>query len=286
MNVASRRVMPQGGLVLVAVLWIVAALSIMATGVSQAVRSEVRLVSLGRQATQAGADADAAILLVLQAILQTPDKYTGMTNVLNTTYRGRAIAVEVRPLSGLLDINNAQAPLLQSAYALVGGVDARLAGVLAQATVETREQRDAQGKPRGFEAIEDLMGVPGFSYDLYAKLKKAITSDQNGGGRINPLAAPYELLVVLADGDVQKAAGFAASRSVSGTTADTTNLNGNFIGNSSTPRVRLTARVALDDGSWLLSSRTVDLTGGVQDGLPFRTFHTERSFEATLAKSN
>ena len=54
------------GLALVAVLWIVAALSIMVTGAMHSVRSELRLVSHVRQSVEAAAKGEAAMQLVLQ----------------------------------------------------------------------------------------------------------------------------------------------------------------------------------------------------------------------------
>ena len=51
---------------LVAVLWIVAALSVLVTGMVQAQRGEIRLVSATRQSVQGAALGSAAAQLVLQ----------------------------------------------------------------------------------------------------------------------------------------------------------------------------------------------------------------------------
>ena len=52
---------PQRGIALIAVLWIVSALSVIVTGVVHSVRSEVRLVSVARQSTEAAALGEAGI---------------------------------------------------------------------------------------------------------------------------------------------------------------------------------------------------------------------------------
>ena len=56
------------GMALVAVLWIVAALSILVTGMVKAQRDEIRLVASARQTVQGHAMANAAIQMVLQAM--------------------------------------------------------------------------------------------------------------------------------------------------------------------------------------------------------------------------
>ena len=56
----------QCGVVLVAVLWIVMALSIIVTGLSRSVRDEAKMLSAARQGAHASALGDAAIQLVLQ----------------------------------------------------------------------------------------------------------------------------------------------------------------------------------------------------------------------------
>ncbi|MCB2038693.1 MAG: general secretion pathway protein GspK, partial [Ottowia sp.] len=57
------------GMALVAVLWIVAALSVMATGLTATVKDQIQAVSAERQGVEAEAIGDAAIDLVLQQLL-------------------------------------------------------------------------------------------------------------------------------------------------------------------------------------------------------------------------
>ena len=59
---------PERGVVLIAVLWMVIALSIIVTGLTRNVRDEARMLSVARQTAQAGALGDAAIQLVLQSM--------------------------------------------------------------------------------------------------------------------------------------------------------------------------------------------------------------------------
>ncbi|NEI25200.1 general secretion pathway protein GspK, partial [Rhizobium leguminosarum] len=60
---------PARGMVLIAVLWIVASLAIIVTGVTRTIREEARMMALARQDVQAQALGDAAIQVALQTIV-------------------------------------------------------------------------------------------------------------------------------------------------------------------------------------------------------------------------
>ena len=62
----------QRGMALIAVLWIVAALAILATGMTQSVRQQVRVTALTLDAVAAQAVGDGAIALALQALQTMP----------------------------------------------------------------------------------------------------------------------------------------------------------------------------------------------------------------------
>ena len=215
----------QRGIALIAVLWIVAALSVIVTGVVHSVRSEVRLVSVARQSTEAAALGEAAIMLVLQEMAANASRPMHLTKV-EVTYQGQRMAVEVMPMTGLIDLNRAPVGLLVSLYAVAGGMDAKSAQTLAEATVQVRSERDARGREVGFEAEQDLLRVPGVGYDLYARLSRLVTAQGQGSGRVNPQAAPEGVLRVLAGGDAARSTALAAARDKTPTDLDSTALNG------------------------------------------------------------
>lgn len=268
----------QQGMVLIGVLWIVAALSIVVTGITRSVREEARMVSLSRQSVVAGAMGDAAIHMVLREMVAQGAPVARMTDV-KVVYRGSEIQVRVMPLNGLIDINAASVALLTQLYAVAGGMPAAAAADLAQATVDTRIRKDARGAPERFEAVEDLLRVPGVDYTLYAKIFELVTADLRGSGKVNPMAAPREVLTVLAGGDAGIAARIAASREAGQEGVDTTALDGGYIDNASVRRFQMQARLRMPDGMWLRVSRTVELSARARDGLPWRTFHTQHGFE-------
>lgn len=271
---------------LIAVLWMVAALGVIVTGMVHAVRSEVRLASGARQLVSGAAVGDAAIHMVLQGVVASTERPKQLITA-NVTYQGHAVAVQVLPLNGLIDINNAPPTLLASLFANAGKMGADAAAALAQATVETRSRKGGTGEPEGFEANEDLLRVPGISYTLYANISDLITASQPGGGRVNAMAAPEAVLAVLAGGNMERAGSVAASRDAGGVgTNTTTTLNSEYVDNAVSQRYRLQARVLLPDGTALLVSRSVDLSDDVKGGLPWRTFHTEQRLEPKPGRGN
>ena len=118
------------GMALVAVLWIVAALSILVTGMVKVQRDEIRLVSSARQTVQGHAMANAAIQMVLQEMASRNEPVSRLSRV-EVSYAGVAISVEITPLNGMIDINRASGPLLAALFAVAGGLDADRASALA-----------------------------------------------------------------------------------------------------------------------------------------------------------
>ena len=145
------------GMALIAVLWIVAALAILATGMTQSVRQQVRVTASTLDAVAAQAVGDGAIALVLQALKTMPQRpQQAVTETV--VYGGGDIAVEVMPLDGLISLNGASVPLLAALLQVAGGLPAPNAEALAQQLDDWRTGRSGElGTPvtRHFEAPED-----------------------------------------------------------------------------------------------------------------------------------
>lgn len=272
-------------MVLIAVLWMVAALSIIVMGVTRSVREEAKVMSLSRQALDGEAVGDAAIQLVLQELVASSERPARLVQV-DVVYRGTPVNVRVMPLNGLIDINGASLPLLTSLFAIGGGAPPEVAADLARATLEARTNADSTGKAERFEAIEDLLRVPGVDFSLYARLSPLITADLRGGGRVNPLAAPPGVLAVLSGGDIGVASRIAADRDAGAVGVDTSALQADFVDGAVVPRFRIEARVPLAGGAALLFARSVDLNARPREGMPWHTFQTRRSFETVDRKKS
>lgn len=271
------------GMVLIAVLWMVAALSIIVIGVSHSVREESRVVSRARQGVEALALGDAAIQIVLQGMSSQSVPAERATKV-DVLYRGVPMEVQVMPLNGLIDINGASVQLLSRLYAVAGGLKVEGAEALAQATVTARERKDSKGAAARFEAVEDLLQVPGVDYSLYARLSGLVTADLRGGGKVNPMAAPLGVLAVLAGGNASAASRIAADREAGSEGIDTTALDVSFTDNTTVRRFRIEARVPMVAEAWFRISRTVDLGSRARSGVPWHTFSSSHRFEPVGSK--
>ena len=98
---------------LIAVLWIVAALSLLVIGVSDTVRQQTRSVGAERDQITGQALGEAAIALALQQLQATPERPRGIVTA-TAPYAGVPFEVEVAPLNGLISLNGAPPELLAS----------------------------------------------------------------------------------------------------------------------------------------------------------------------------
>ena len=286
----------QGGMALVLVLWMVAALLVTATGIVYAVRGEVRAVSSFREMVAAGAAGDAGIVMAARSLAgeKQPD---GALKLADFDFDQTRIAVRVIPLAGLIDLNAAEEPLLTQLLAVAGQRDHDQATSLAQRIIDWRDA-DTQPQPDGaedaayaaagspfrtrggpFEAPEDLLQVLGVDFDLYERLRPLVTVHLRGNGRVDPAAAPLGVLRVLASGNEQVAVAYAGAREASGALADTTRFPAAYVARSPSSRYLIQASVPLSSGAFLVNRRVVDVTSK-SDGLPWATLWTERIVEA------
>ena len=270
--------MTQRGMALIAVLWLVAAMGLIITGVVQSVRSEVRTAGTQRQAVVAGALADAAILLALQN-LHAQQKEPGNTiQFIPVQFEGISHNVMMQPLNGLIDINNAPLLLLAEMYRHVGGLNPDAAQAMAQATVNARERKGAKGTAQGFDAVEDLLRMHTMTYDLYAKIIGLVTADlKDGSGRVNALAAPVGVLQVLTGGDASRAAILAAQRNTNPSVMDTSFLKPELIEMTSSRSLRFQVQVDLPGGGTLQKAWNVYWDTDPRSGLPWRVLGTQQS---------
>lgn len=259
----------QHGVALVAVLWVVAALSILVTGLVQTQREEIRTASSARVRLQADAVGQGAIHLVVQMLVGENQRRERLTRI-RAVYDGVEVNVEIQPFSGLVDLNLAPAPLLAALFAVNGGVEAGAAGRLAASLVAMREARPS-GPPPRFQAPEELLAVEGIDYDLYARLAHLVTTDSRGSGRINPLAAPQGVLLLLAGGDQALATRIAAERDADVPGMDTTRLQAAFTDKSISSRLRFRAFVVQPDGSQVIVVRDIDISPAAEGTSPWRT---------------
>lgn len=276
-----RRLSASAGIALIAVLWLVAALAIAVTGISQAVRGEVHVVAAERNTIQAQALGEGAIALTLQQLVVSAPLPSYQRRAVS--YQGQSIMVHAAVLNGWVDLNKADPPLLALVYRIAGGLSEPAAATLAAATIQARIRRDADGRPLEFESVQDILSLPGVDYDLYARLAPLLTTDARGSGRVNMLAAPPEVLAVLADGNQARAQALHMRRLQGEAEMDTTALHANFMDRAFNTRYRLQAEVPLADGTLAHITRDVDIRPEPRTGLLWRIFRAENALHTAPA---
>lgn len=271
------------GMALVAVLWIVAALSLLVVGLTHTVRQQIQVASLQRDQVSGQALGEAAIVLVLQELQATRERPTGI-ETLHVPYAGLDIEVQLAPLNGLISLAGAPAELLSAVLRLAGGLPPGAADALALDLVLWRDSPpdldlgtdpSAAQQARRFEAVEDLLLVPGMDYGLYARIAPLFSAELSGGSRVNPAAAPPEVLHVLSDGNDAAVAAYLNQRAADPAVTDTSVFNPAFVATSSSSFWRLQAKVPLEQGKMLRLTQDVSL-GSYARTAPWRVLRTER----------
>ena len=269
---------------LIAVLWIVAALSVLVIGVTGTVRQQIQVAGVQREQASGQALGEAAVALAVQQLQASPERPRGIVT-LNVPYGGADMAVEVAPLSGLISLNGAPPELLAALLQVAGGLPAGAAQALATQLVEWREGRPdldlsadagARSQARRFEAVEDLMLVPGVDYGLYSRVAPLLSADLGSVARVNPQAAPPQVLAVLAQGNGARVAQYVGQRASGQPGLDTSAFNSAFLDTGGGDLYRLRASVPLDAGKMLLFAQDVALVSSASRTAPWRVLRTER----------
>jgi general secretion pathway protein K len=289
----------QAGLALVAVLWIVAALTLTVMGAVYAVRTEVGAASRLRETVVGGALSDAAIVLTAREMSAPKVAATGPMRHYDATIEGQTIGVGIIALSGLIDLNAAGENLLAAMFTIAGGVDPDSAAVLAQRVLDWRDPDDS-ARPKGaetaayvaanspfrprngpFEAPEDLLQVLGVDFQLYDKVKNLVTVNMTrGSGQVDPYFAPMGVLRVLAGANPQVASDYNGARPRDGLMADTTRFPTEFVAaRQVSSRYLMVASVNLSTGGKLVTRKVVDMDLK-QDGRPWTVISSDRNVES------
>lgn len=256
------------GIALVAVLWIVSALSILAAGIAYASRIETRQTQFLRDRAVAAALGDGAINLAIAE--RRTDAEAAQAFLHQYEIDGHEITVEVTPVSGLVNLNEAADVLLRDTFQYAAGLDEETATELAIAVVEWRDPAHIfdGGEPgmepthgRPFLVNEDLRQVPGVTPDIYASLSRLIHVYRGSGG-IDANAAPAGVLNILAEGDPNIVEEILARRNEDDPLTDFTRLNQQNLGGADSTHYRLDALIKMDDGSQLRRTRWIDLATG------------------------
>ncbi|MFC6669227.1 general secretion pathway protein GspK [Marinobacterium aestuariivivens] len=208
----------QRGLALVAVLWVLVLLSLMAGNLSQGSRSNGLLAQNLVDATRGKYASEAGMQWALWNLQQPEENQwlaDGGIQVLELD--DILVHVALQDESGKIDLNAAPVELLTGLF-LAAELDGPRAEALADAILDWRDEDDlrrlngaeeddylAVGREKGpanarFEKVEELQLVLGMTPGLYRQVKGSVTV-LNGLPAINPLYAPRLALLALPGAD-------------------------------------------------------------------------------------
>ena len=211
------------GIALIAVLWGVALLALLAGSFAEVARTETLIAHNLVERTRAAALADAgiwrAVLALLDPVAERRWREDGAVQVL--ALADGEVAVSVQDEGGKIDLNAAPAPLLEGLLR-GAGLDDRDSAALAERVADWRDEDDlrrdhgaevadyrAAGRADGpknadFAAVEELPQVLGLPAALYRRIAPALTV-HSGRPEVDARTAPAQVLLSLPGMDQDRA---------------------------------------------------------------------------------
>lgn len=207
------------GVALVAVLWMIAILTILVAGILHSIRADISMNASALEAARARALLDGALRLAAADIAGARQRPVAPYSV-EYEIAGHRVRVDVSRESGFISVNSAPESLLRDLFMFGAGVPEREAVQLAQRVIDWRDaddERHAQGAewedyrttslshgPRNEDFLhpDDLGQVLGMTGAVHANIRGLVSVLRGGGaGRVNPRTAPAAVLEVLARGN-------------------------------------------------------------------------------------
>lgn len=205
----------RNGFALVAVLWGMSLLAVVAVSLTAMVRGEALLMRNRTEQAQAEALAEAGISLAVMGLLEPrPDRRWAADGVVRTVvFAGRRLRVAIEDEQGKIDLNSASPELLAGLFVSAGQSKA-WAAVLADRVADWRDEDDLRrlngaesadyqnaghaARPRNgpFQSLEELGLVLEVSPDLPRRVRPALTL-YSGRGAPDPTIAPRDILAAL-----------------------------------------------------------------------------------------
>lgn len=260
------RVFPrQSGVAMIVVLWMIMVMMTLAASLVYATRTEISMVDYARRSAEARAIADAAAhYAVMQLFLPNKDRALKLGGEpLQWAYAGAKVEIRVVGENGLIDINYASPALLQ-VILKQAGLDEQAVQTMMDILEDFRDVDDLKringaedgdyenaGLPFGakdapFERIEELQQVMGMTPQLYQALTRFLTVNSGAQG-INPMLAPRQTLLLLAEGDAAKVDAYLQQREEAEGQYVQPDFGGAFWDASQQPLYRMQIRVYTDE---------------------------------------
>lgn len=261
---------------LVAVLWTLVALATAALALGQQARLHTQRLQQQAEQLRAQALAQAAMVHLLASGAFDAEVPRPAVRQWRVTFApGQVAAVELRSAAHAVDLNHAPRDLLAAVLHHLGQLGQQDARTWADAIVAYREQtRSSRMSP--YQSVQDLQVHPGLPLSVWTRIESALTVDSESAA-VDPWAVDDELLIVLAQGDRERAATWAAERRA-GQTPDWSVVPAAWIARPTTSRWMAQATVPVERG--VVRVRWWWVRGATPDGLPWKLLRTRTDFIA------
>ena len=266
----------QRGVALLAVIWVIGLLSVMAMDVLSAARRESRQGDDRLERARMEAAAQAGLAMAAQALLRgAPVEAAGPHD-----FDGSLIAIEVEPEAGKIDLNLASRELLRALFEAVGEPRGT-AAALAAAVVDWRDNDDQPEPGGGLEAegyrrmgrlvpprdgdlqsVSELAEIHGMTPELLRRLSPVVTVH---GRKAEPdlvLAPPVVRQAVRSAAAAARLAGLREGEQDSTSPASQARPSG-----ISGRAFMLRIEVVRPNGGWLRHEAVIRLSGNRRDPL-------------------
>jgi general secretion pathway protein K len=275
----SRR---QSGVALAIVVWFLAAMSLMVSGIVFQSRVDIKLAQIHASRAKATAAADGAMQLMLgEFVAAQSDRANGAGELSRQFAIGEhQVTIDLVPVSGLIDIQQAPAKIISQLFQINGESEAGNAQQLAASVIKWREMvqnrqtLEGDSVPR-LSTVEDLLRIDGVTRTHLDRLIDVVYIGKGGSAQIDLNSAPKAVLKLLA-GDNERAASALEGR-LGGSELRPQDVQNSNKRRSSTKLTsanvfRVDAFVSIGGQQWL-RRRFVSMSGSGQ--LPWRYFRSE-----------
>ena len=232
-----RRRAVQHGVAMAIVLWFLAAMSLLVSGIVYEARADIKLAQAHSARAKATASGDGAIHLTMAALMSNNSEQVEGEKILNARFVvGRhSVDVELVPLAGLIDLNSASHQTLQALFEVNADFASGDAQRLANSVVMWRRDK--------FHSPEDFLRVEGATRATLDAIRDSVHVGSARGVKLDLQSAPQSVLQVVGKHNPERLAAMREQKANSGGNGQKNRrANGSF---------RADARVTVGDKVWL-----------------------------------
>lgn len=196
----------QKGVALVLLLWLVAALTLLVSGLALTAKTDIRTAQLQMLQAQVAAAADGSALIYLSQMGQYTED--GQPLPPRVQMGDWDVHLRIVPGRGLIDYRQASEALLLELFITGANLPPGDAAMLVESVLQWRapeldvSPHRVSGQAVGINVLEDIMAAPGMTREIFERIRPLITIN-GAGSQVDVSWAPVEVLdIVAASGEL------------------------------------------------------------------------------------